>query len=177
MKKLIMLAAVVASASIVSAQVYSDNIVGYVKVAKPANGDLNMVGVSFLSTSQTLNQLFPMGQFEGDLFNAGASDQVILWNNGTASYDTYVYYDVSGTYGPAYATYDGWQEIGQFGSANYANPVLPAGSAFWFKGSGGTAGDLLALGQVKQEETDSQTIAVGLQQIGVPGMGVAMIMA
>ena len=151
MKKLMVSAAVLACVSIVPAQVVSDNIVGYTVVTKPANGDLNMVGVSFVSTGQTLNELLPVNQFEGDLFSAANSDTINIWDAGTQSYATYVFYDVSGTYGPAYATYDGWQEFGQFGSANYANPVLPAGSAFWFSGSGESAGDLLVLGEVKQE--------------------------
>ncbi len=168
MKKLVMTAAVVACAGIVSAQVYSANIVGYSKVTKPANGDLNMVGVSFISTSQKLNELFPPAQFEGDLFNANASDQVIAWNAGSQSYSTYVYYDASGTYGSSYAYLDGWQEASQFGTANYANPTLPAGSAFWFKGSGSTASTLMTLGEVKTDATVTNTVVVGLQQLSNP---------
>jgi hypothetical protein len=169
MKKLVMTAAVLALAVSFASAVTSSNIVGYAKVVKPANGNLNMVGVSFVSqTTQTLNELFPADQFEGDLFDPNLSDQLIAWNSGTQAYATYVYYDVSGTYGPAYASYDGWQEIGQFGSANYANPTLPAGSAFWFKGSGGSPSTFMAQGEVKTEASVVSPIVVGLQQVANP---------
>ena len=140
MKKLVMTAAVLAcAASIVSAQtVTSANIVGYNKVTKTANGDLNMVGVSFLSENQTLNELFSADQFSGDLFVAGNSDQVIIWNAGTQAYATYVYYDVSSVYGPTYESYDGWQALADFGSAVYADDtVIPLGQGFWYKAVAG----------------------------------------
>jgi hypothetical protein len=164
-----MTAAVLALAVSFASAVTSSNIVGYAKVVKPANGNLNMVGVSFVSqTTQTLNELFPADQFEGDLFDPNLSDQLIAWNSGTQAYATYVYYDVSGTYGPAYASYDGWQEIGQFGSANYANPTLPAGSAFWFKGSGASPSTFVAMGEVKMEAAATNQVVAGLQQLANP---------
>jgi hypothetical protein len=169
MKKLVMTVAVLAcAASVVSAAVTSANIVGYDKVTKTANGDLNMVGVSFVSTAQTLNSLFPPAQFEGDLYSAANSDQVIVWNAGSQGYNTYVYYDVSGTYGPEYTSYDGWQELAQFGSLNYANPTLPVGSAFWFKGSASTPSTIMVAGEVKTDASVTNTIVSGLQQVANP---------
>jgi hypothetical protein len=89
------------------------------------------------ASDNTIGGLFA-GQASGDYNNPNASDQVIVWNPSTQAYTVYVYLDASGTYGPSYASYDGWQEYSQFQSANYADDTnIPLGQGFWYKAVSG----------------------------------------
>lgn len=81
MKKLVMTVAVLAcAASIVSAQVYSANIVGYTKV-QAVGGELTLAAINFDTGGVLLGDVMPSGTLP-----SGSS--VYKWDKGTGAYAT-----------------------------------------------------------------------------------------
>jgi hypothetical protein len=114
MKKLVMTVAVVACAGIVSAQVYSANIVGYAKKDLGA-GAFKIVSPQFQGTGT--------GTTLDAAFSGVTSGSAVYVYNGTA-YDIYTYYG---------ATY-GWLDslYGASGSVE-----IPVGDGCWLKSAAG----------------------------------------
>jgi hypothetical protein len=139
MKKLMMTAAVVACAGIVSAQVFSDNIVGYSQQTLPAGG-LLIVSSQFGDT--TLGEAFT---------DVAANSKAYIWNGSGYIIVTF------------FAGY-GWFDSG-FASLD-ATP-LPAGSALWIEdaGAGSTP---IALGEVPGAATIDVSLINGLTMIANP---------
>ena len=168
MKKLIMTAAVVACAAVVTAQtVTSANIVGYSKVAKPGSADLNILGVTFVSQNNLLSELCPVDQFNGALDVPGNADQLIIYTPGSG-YATYAKYDASSY--PGYEDQVGWQAAGTFGFGQpFVDPVVPAGSSLWIKSAPtASAVDVILSGEVVSDEIVTNSIVAGLQMISNP---------
>ena len=167
-KTLIIATAALISASAFAQSVSSANIVGYVKVDKPGGGDLSIVGVSFTTENQTLSSLLPNENFSGSYTSFTMADQISVWSASNQTYTTYAFFSYLPDY-PAYASYDGWQELAKFGTAEYADPVIPAGSAFWLRGSQATDTNVTMAGDVPTEETSAPIdITTGLQHLANP---------
>lgn len=121
MKKLIMTAAVVACASIVSAQVVSDNIVGYTKVTA-VGGELSLVSLNFNT--------------------GGALVGADLCANLPALSSVYVWDKVSQTYlATSKNTRGAW--VGDVG--------VDIGDAFWIEAAGAGSTELVFAGEVLQD--------------------------
>ena len=118
MKKLIMTAAVVACASIVTAQVVSDNIVGYTKVSA-TGGELTLVGINFDTGGATITDLIGT--------SVPALSVVYKWDKVT---DTYAVSTINSR--------GAWSQ----------NFVLDRGDALFVKPSGAGTSDLVFAGEV-----------------------------
>ena len=145
----------------------SAEVWGFVKMTKPGQSKLAMVGVPFSTEEQTLNSLMNPLQFSGDAHNPSLADQVILWNVQTQKYKTYSLYDLRAYEG--YETYVFWQEFENFGWGKPAcNPVLATGSAIFMRGS--TTGNVTVTlsGEVVLSETATQRMEMGMQLVSNP---------
>ncbi|VGO21232.1 hypothetical protein [Pontiella sulfatireligans] len=170
MKKLLMTVAVLACATtFVSAQVTSANIVGYGKVAKPGDGDLNIMGISFQSTSNNLSSICPPNQFKGSASDATQADRLYIWDSATDKYTIYALYDIS-FYGGIYENDIGWQNVEGYGfGAPYVDPVLPAGSAVWIQAAPLSAStNVITSGEVVSDAVVTNQIVSGLQIVSNP---------
>jgi hypothetical protein len=146
MKKLVMTAAVVACAGIVSAQVYSANIVGYSKQTV-ASADLVQILPQFLAGDTG-------GITVADAFSGVSSGTALYLWNGTG-YDNYVT-DGAGNWYDANAGYAD------------ANAVLiPQAQGMWMV-DGGSGSIPLVAGDVPLDATISITLFAGLNMIGNP---------
>ncbi|NCA83271.1 MAG: hypothetical protein EOM72_11090, partial [Opitutae bacterium] len=67
---------------------------GYVKMDKPGNSRLNVVGIPFQTEAQTLGSLMSPLEFSGHHNNAGLADQVMIWDAGAQSYVNLALYDL-----------------------------------------------------------------------------------
>ena len=130
MKKLIMTAAVVACAGIVSAQVYSDNIVGYSATATPAAGGFDIISLGLFGPGDSVSIQDAISNL--DELNSGTSfanvDKLYVWNGST--YVKYGLYDKGA--GNIFWLVDG---IG-WNIPTFANPtsaVLDLGKGFWYE--------------------------------------------
>jgi hypothetical protein len=150
MKKLVLTVAVLAVAGIVSAQVYSSNIVGYAKVNNQAG--LQLFGMQFVGDSTAT----PVSVF-GDSLPVGSKIYTYT-NNG----------DGTGTYGitsylqPAFPP---------GAPAAWNNPTLPLGlgSGFWVELPGAAADvETIMAGEVLGDASVAETIQPGLQLIANP---------
>ena len=116
----------------------SAELLGYARVDKPGNGKLNVVGVPFLSSNQTLNSLMDPLQFTGHYNNAGQADQLMLWNPATTSYVNLALYDLR-SFGAQYDYLTGWKAVAGFGPTSaYVNVTLKPGDGFWFRAVNGS---------------------------------------
>ena len=141
---------------------------GFAKVPKPGDSKLVLVGIPFATDEQTLNSLVDPKQFSGHPSNPNAADQAMIWDAGEQEYVNLALYDVR-TYGEEYAYLTGWKAYEGFGpGAPYTNPVLPAGSALWIRGS--TAGDreVTVAGEVVAEGVAEKEVTAGLQLVSNP---------
>ena len=139
----------------------SAKIWGFAKMDKPAASKLAMVGIPFSTEAQTLNSLMDPSQFSGQRLLPGSADQIMIWNAASKSYLNLAMYQ--------WGTNRGWKAASGFGpAAPYTNPVLPAGSAFWFRGSTNTAGKLTVAGEVVLETVITNSVVAGLQLVSNP---------
>ena len=146
----------------------SAELLGYARVDKPGNGKLNVVGVPFLSSNQTLNSLMDPLQFTGHYNNAGQADQLMLWNPATTSYVNLALYDLR-SFGAQYATNTGWKAVAGFGpGAAYTNPLLPAGSAVWIRGATTNDQKVAIAGEVVMTGAATNAVVAGLQLVANP---------
>jgi hypothetical protein len=166
-KTLTIAAAALISASAFAQTVTSANIVGYVKADKPGDGKLNIVGVSFTTETQTLSSLMANENFKGSYTSPAEADQISIWNASNQTYSTYAYFSYLPDY-PAYASYDGWQELAKFGTTEYANPVIPAGSGFWLRGSQSGNTNVVMAGEVPTAQSNTIDVVTGLQHLANP---------
>ena len=131
MKKLIMTAAVVACASIVSAQVVSDNIVGYVAEDTPAAGGFVILNVNVFGSADIQDVISNLGDLNASTVKANA-DKIYVWTGtGYASYGLYA------------GTSDYWMDTGATGwnKASKAAPSsadLDLGKGVWYESPGGS---------------------------------------
>ena len=141
---------------------------GYGRRTKPGNSKLTLVGIPFLTSNQTLNSLMEPLQFSGHYNNAGLADQLMLWNTGTTAYVNLALYDLR-SFGEEYAYLTGWKAVDGFGpAAPYTNPVLPAGSAVWIRGSTTNDRPVVIAGHVVMDGVATNNIGQGLQMIANP---------
>jgi len=145
MKKLVMTAALVCAASIVSAQtVTSANIVGYAKKSV-GGGSFKIVAAQFLAgqtNGMTLGEAFP---------NMGEGDQILFWAG--TGYEIYTYY-------VGYGWYD-------FTVTTPSDDVLiPQGASVWLKSIAGTT--TIVAGEVPSVGSVTNTLSVGFNMISNP---------
>ena len=141
---------------------------GYTRLPKPGNAKLNVVGIPFVSSNQTLNSLMDPLQFSGHYNNAGLADQLMMWNPATTSYVNLALFDRR-SYGEQYAYLTGWKLADGFGpAAAYTNPVLPAGSAVWIRGSTLDTQQVVVAGAVVMAGAATNNLVPGLQLIANP---------
>ena len=141
---------------------------GYSRLDKPGNAKLNLVGVPFVTSNQTLNSLMDPLQFSGHYNNAGQADQLMLWNPATTAYVNLALYDLR-AFGEQYASNTGWKAVAGFGpGAAYTNPVLPAGSAVWIRGATTNDRKVAIAGEVVMTGAATNAIVKGLQLVGNP---------
>ena len=133
---------------------------GYARVDRRGSGKLNVVGIPFFSSNQTLNSLMDPQQFSGDRLSAGAADQIMIWNASTQAYVNLALY-VNGTN-------RNWKPVKGFPISAATNPVLPAGSAVWVRGSATGDWKVVVAGEVVMTEVATNTILKGLQLIANP---------
>ncbi|NCA82235.1 MAG: hypothetical protein EOM72_05765 [Opitutae bacterium] len=146
----------------------SEEIWGYVKMDKPGNARLNVVGIPFHTGDQTLGSLMPPLEFSGHHNNAGLADQVMVWDAGAQSYVNLALYDLR-AFGEAYADQTGWKLADGFGPlAGYVNPVLPAGSAVWIRGSTTNDRTVTLSGEVVMDGAATNEVVAGLQLVSNP---------
>jgi hypothetical protein len=144
MKKLIMTAAVLACAGIVSAQVYSENIVGYAKDVASGAG-FHISGVPFDVADPS-----PEGVF-GSQYSLGT--KIYLWTGSGYAISTYSSVFDYGTY-----TYvDQWDP----------NTLdLSSGNGFWIETVG--AETAIKSGEVNLSDSVTNSIVVGFQLLSNP---------
>ena len=141
---------------------------GYARPDKPGNGKLNVVGVPFFTSNQTLNSLMDPLQFSGHYNNAGQADQLMMWNPATTAYVNLALYDLR-AFGSQYASNTGWKAVAGFGpGAAYTNPVLPAGSAVWIRGSTTNDRKVAVAGEIVMTGAATNAIVPGLQLLANP---------
>ena len=141
---------------------------GYVKMDKPGNARLNVVGIPFQTEAQTLGSLMPPQEFSGHHNNSGLADQVMIWDAGTQSYLNLALYDLR-AFGAQYASQTGWKLSDGFGPlAGYVNPVLPAGSAVWIRGSTTNDRTVTISGEVVMDGAATNEVVAGLQLVSNP---------
>ena len=141
---------------------------GYAHSDKPGNGKLNVIGVPFVTSNQTLNSLMDPLQFSGHYNNAGQADQLMMWNPATTAYVNLALYDLR-AFGAQYASNTGWKAVAGFGpGAAYTNPVLPAGSAVWIRGATTNDRQVAIAGEVVMAGAATNAIVAGLQLIANP---------
>ncbi len=146
-----------------SAQVW-----GYAKMTKPGNYKLVMVGVPFVTEDQTLNSLMNPLEFKGHHNNPGLADQVMVWNAGSQSYLNLALYDLR-PYGEEYASQTGWKAFAGFGpTSSYMNPILPAGSAVWIRGTTPQDTQVTMAGEVVMDVAITNPVVSGLQLVSNP---------
>ena len=146
----------------------SEEIWGYVKMDKPGNARLNVVGIPFHTGAQTLGSLMSPLQFSGHHNNSGLADQVMVWDAGTQSYLNLALYDLR-AFGAQYASQTGWKLSDGFGPlAGYVNPVLPAGSAVWIRGSTTNDRTVTISGEVVMDGAATNEMVAGLQLVSNP---------
>ena len=134
---------------------------GFVKLDKPEPSKLAMVGVPFSTEEQTLNSLMDPAQFSGQRLLPGSADQVMIWDAGAQKYVNLAMYQ--------WGTNKGWKASSGFGpAAPYTNPVLPPGSAFWFRGATNSSGKLTVSGGVVMDSVVTNPVVVGLQLVANP---------
>jgi hypothetical protein len=146
MKKLVIGAAALACASIVSAQtVTSANIVGYNKDVSPASS-FHIAGVQFATSGTSPTAVFgaqlPLGT------------KIYVFNGATYSTSTYITdYD------------DDFNEI-----QRWDNDAIELGSAvgFWVQNTGASQAEAIISGNVPLELTISKAISTGFQLISYP---------
>ena len=139
----------------------SAEVWGFVRMDKPGSAKLGVVGIPFATDSQTLNSLMDPAQFAGQKLLPGAADQIMIWDAGSDSYVNLALYQ-SGTN-------KGWKSTSGFGpTAAYVNPVLPPGSAVWFRGSTNGGGKLTIAGEVVMDGVVTNPMVAGLQLVANP---------
>jgi hypothetical protein len=144
MKKVVMTAVVACAASIVSAQVYSANIVGYATKTLDS-GSFEIVSPQFL---QSGGEAITLGTAFSD-----AADQSVIYMWTGAGYTVYTYY----------AGY-GWYDL----SFNPADDIVVAGGdAMWLKG-GAAAADVMMMGEVESATDVAVTVTAGFNLIANP---------
>ena len=149
MKKLVIAFAACALAGLASAQVYSQNIVGY--VAQPlVGGKFNMYVVPFEAVGG--GNVFIPELLSGNLTaggDSGLGDTIQIWNPATSGYDDYYLFDN----GDGTATWwkgDDSEEMGP----------MPAGTTFWYEAKGDN-GSVTVSGQVITTGTFSESVIGG----------------
>jgi hypothetical protein len=149
MKKLVMTAAVLAcAASIVSAQVYSQNVVGYAKVVSPGNG-LNMLGAPFLGTN-AVDVTTLIGN------NVPVGTKIYVYSDG--AYSSILEYKVITGPPPAFTQTTNWN-----GSA-----TVDGTTGFWLSLPAGASDNTTVFsGEVPQGDMNI-TIYPGLNMINYP---------
>ena len=141
---------------------------GYARVDKPGNAKLNLVGIPFATSNQTLNSLMDPLQFSGHYNNAGQADQLMLWNPATTAYVNLALYDLR-AFGAQYASNTGWKAVAGFGpGAAYTNPALPAGSAVWIRGATTNDQKVAIAGEVVMTGAATNAVVAGLQLVANP---------
>ena len=151
--------------------VYSVNTVGFVQIDKPGNNKLNMVGVSLVSSNQTLNSLAHPKQFSGDAYSTAKADRLHVWNAATQQYDDYALFDARDVNGMDYSDDfpTGWQRVTNFGAeGTYENPQVPVGSAFWLRGSTSSDQTIVLAGDIVTSPSVTNSMVEGLQMISNP---------
>lgn len=147
--------------AVAHAQSTTMGVVGVTRVQKPASG-LNLVGNNFGDSNSTLNEIAPINQFNGSTLFA-ETDRVYIWDAALPGYSLYLLYDNGIT--------REWRDISDFfKSGSYpADPVIPAGGAFWVEAAGSTVDeDFFVHGDVVTEASVTNQIVVGLQQLSYP---------
>jgi hypothetical protein len=154
--------ALIASATVACAQQATMGIVGVTRISKPALA-LSLVGNNFGDTTSTLNEIAPITQFNGSTLFANA-DRVYIWDPEIPGYSLYLLYDDGSIHE--------WRDIADFFKSNGsypADPVIPAGAAFWVESAGSTVdSDLFVYGEVVAKASVTNQIVVGLQQLCYP---------
>lgn len=146
----------------------SARIWGYAALAKPGSPELNLVGISFLTSNQTLNSLMDPLQFSGHHNNAGLADQLMMWNPAATAYVNLALFDRR-AFGEQYAYLTGWKAADGFGpEAPYTNPVLAAGSAVWIRGSTTNDRQVAISGEVMRSGSVTNNMVAGLQLVANP---------
>jgi len=146
MKKLMTAFAACMIAGLVSAQVYSQNVVGYQTVAG-AYG-FTVLAPTFVSVGDTLGQ-FTYSQITGEFLD-GDNIQIFDLNGDVTT--TVYWLTAAGIYG---VSADGWY------ADNYSTPVgdtvVPAGTAFFVSMANG--GNIVIAGQVSKSAIVTPTVA------------------
>ncbi len=146
----------------------SARIWGYAALAKPGSPGLNLVGIPFLTSNQTLNSLMDPLQFSGHHNNAGLADQLMMWNPAATAYVNLALFDRR-AFGEQYAYLTGWKAADGFGpAAPYTNPVLAAGSAVWIRGSTTNDRQIAIAGEVMRSGAVTNNMVAGLQLVANP---------
>ena len=133
---------------------------GYARVDRLGSGRLSVVGISFLSSNQTLNSLMDPQQFTGDRLVAGSADQIMMWNAYAQAYINLALYENG--------TNKSWKPVKGFPTSTATNPVLPAGSAVWIRGVAAGDRKVITAGEVVQARAATNAIVRGLQLIANP---------
>jgi len=145
MKKLVLTAAVLGfAASIASAQVYSQNIVGYSKKSLIAE-KFEIISAQFLASETNGISL------GNALSGIEDQDQVLFWNG--AGYDVY-------TYWAGYGWYDASATV------ESDDVLIPQGSSVWVKSSAGS--DLTVAGEVTSADSVTNTLSAGFNMVASP---------
>ncbi len=144
----------------------SANIMGYSKVDKQGDKNYSLLGVNFLSSNQTLNELLDQGTFTGNYSDVANSDWISLWNPSTQVFETYAYYYIDGTY----PGNEGWKLLINFSfGGTVENPTVPSGTGVWLLSPSGISDtNILVSGDVEFSTTVTNDIVQGLNVLASP---------
>lgn len=166
MKKLMTACAACMIAGLVSAEVSSQNIVGY--NTSPITPGFNMVSVNFDSVTNSsagidLSVVFPptTANLVGATTEAGGADAILVWDNTAKSYATYFLYYTTKT--TTLSTLNWTWRVGQ---STPANVQLKSGDTVWFNKKGANAAEFAIAGQVPTLSSKNRTLTQGFNMIG-----------
>lgn len=166
MKKLVTAFAACMLAGLVSAQVESQNIVGY--SSTPLNQGFNMIGVNFVSVGaingsvDIQNLLTPAGLTGVDWSTVSGGDQLYIWDANAQGYP--VFYSWTGADADTQLATTGvnnkWVDLGTFDgtAATIPSLVVPAGTAAWIVKNDAVSASVVFSGQVQQSVTTNHLV-------------------
>jgi len=160
MRKTLLITAAALAAGIIStqAQVYSQNIVGYVNVTVPANG-YQLIGhqLDIGDGTNGISTVFSTGLNSDP--NGSTNSQILLWNFAVQQYQTLYYFTAADATADFFTTetQTGWYDQG----GNFYNTPLPPGDSAFIYNPGNPGALTVTMTGTVPQATNVYTIQPG----------------
>jgi hypothetical protein len=165
MRKTLLIAAAALAASVISsqAQVYSQNIVGYVNLSVPENG-FNVLAnqLDIGDGTNGIGQVLANGNFVSD--PAAIKNSILyIWNPGAQGYAEYFYFSAADAVYNSIGTQSGWYDSAFFA---YSTTPLPPGAPFVLYNIGNTSSNInfTLTGSLPVQSTNKVSIVPGFSE-------------